>query len=346
MSKKEEIIVLADGKKITSDNNHKYKIVRFNAWKPIRRIQKARYLKELCEANTVKAIYADSWKSVELLKNIKNQILILAHGTEIPKKYIDDKTSFKKTIKKNRIIKSFYKCTYIIANSNYTKELLIESLKINPKKIVIIHPGIDIYDQFITSKDESTINNHIGHHHPILITLARLEKRKGHTYVLNAIKNLINKYPNVLYIIAGDGPYKKELINCVKKLDIEKNILFLGWITEPEKSLLLKKSNIFIMTPTIEKESVEGFGMSFIDAAFHGVATIGTKSGGIADAIIDKKTGLLCEVGDQLDIDTKLEKLISDVNYRLELGRHAKEHAFKEYTWDKKAVEYLSVIDL
>ena len=254
ISEKEEVIILADGKKTASDNNHKYKIIRFNAWKPIRRIQKARYLRKLCETNAVKAIYADSWKSVELLKNIKNQIFILAHGTEIPKKYIDDKSNFKKTIKKNRIIKSFHKGTYIIANSNYTKDLLVESLNINPKKIVIIHPGIDIYSQFITTKDESRIDTHIGHHHPILITLARLEKRKGHKFVLNSIKNLIIKFPKILYIIAGDGPYKKNLINLVKKLDIEKNILFLGWITEPEKSLLLKKSNIFIMTPIIEKE--------------------------------------------------------------------------------------------
>ena len=49
------------------------------------------------------------------------------------------------------------------------------------------------------------------------------------------------------------------------------------------------------MTPHLDKESVEGFGMSFIDAAFHGLATIGTDSGGITDAIIDGKTGLIAK---------------------------------------------------
>ena len=61
-------------------------------------------------------------------------------------------------------------------------------------------------------------------------------------------------------------------------------------VTEPEKSLILKSSDIFAMTPITSGESVEGFGMAFIDAAFHGIAAIGSDDGGIKDAIIDGKT--------------------------------------------------------
>ena len=345
MSLKKEVIVLADGKKNISDKKTKYKIIRFNNWKPFRRIQKARYLEKLCKENKVQAIYADSWKSIELTSNIKSKIYVLAHGTEIPKIYFNNKNNFRKKYKKERIIGAFKKSSKIIANSNYTKDLLIESLNTNPNQIEIVHPGIDVYQDFITSKDKYRISYIIGKKNPVLITLARLEKRKGHIFVLRAVAKLLKKYPNILYIIAGDGPYKKELKELSIKLNILNNVIFLGWITEPEKSLLLKKSDVFIMTPTIDQESVEGFGMSFIDAAFHGVPTIGTDSGGVSDAIINEKTGLICKTENQLDIEDKLEELLSNENYRSELGNNAKAIAHKNYTWSNKISEYLSIIE-
>ena len=64
----------------------KYEIIRFNDWKPIRRIRKSNYIKRLCKDNNIKAIYADSWKSIEYLSKINTPIFVLAHGTEIQKK--------------------------------------------------------------------------------------------------------------------------------------------------------------------------------------------------------------------------------------------------------------------
>ena len=114
----------------------------------------------------------------------------------------------------------------------------------------------------------------------------------------------------MLYLVAGKGPYLDEIKKYVRMLKLESNVMFLGWITEPEKSLVLQNSDLFIMTPTKVGESVEGFGMVFIDAAFHGIASIGTLSGGISDAVIDNKTGLLCEEGNQESITKSIDKLL------------------------------------
>ena len=81
------VCVLADGMQEPQDRERNYNIKRFNAWKPIRRIQKANYLKQLCKENDVKAIFADSWKSIEYVNNLDIKIIVLAHGTEIPKQY-------------------------------------------------------------------------------------------------------------------------------------------------------------------------------------------------------------------------------------------------------------------
>ena len=337
-----DILVLADGKQNKTDKSLNYQIKRFNSWKPLRRINKANYIKKLCKIKNIEAIYADSWKSIEYLKYVNVPLFVLAHGTEIQKNY--NSWNFYKEYKQVRINNSYNNANKIAANSTYTKELLIESLSIELDKIEVIHPGIDIYDQFINASTTVKIEKYLASHSPIILTLARLEERKGHKIVLDAISILINKFPNILYVIAGDGPYKDEIEKYSVKLKLNKNILFLGWITEPEKSVLLKKSDLFVMTPHVDNESVEGFGMSFIDAAFHGLATIGTDTGGIPDAIIDGKTGLIAKTSNLDDIVSKIDELLSNDEKRSRLGKTGQSNALKNFTWDHKVKEYLNLL--
>ena len=281
-------------------------------------------------------------KAVEYLKRVNVKIVVLAHGTEIPKKYFDNFSAYL-NVKKRRVIKSYANCQKIAANSAYTRDLMIASLKINSDKINIIHPGIDIYEDFISDVDRENVKKIIKDSSPIITTLARVEKRKGHKFVINAISELKSKFPNMLYLVAGKGPYLDEIKKYVSMLRLEKNVMFLGWITEPEKSLVLQSSDIFIMTPSQIGESIEGFGMVFIDAAFHGIASIGTFSGGISDAVIDNKTGLLCEEGNQSSITKNIDKLLSNRELRVELRTNGKERARSEYSWTSKVIEYLNI---
>jgi phosphatidylinositol alpha-1,6-mannosyltransferase len=336
-----DVLVLADGKVgLESDKNKKYKIKRFYGWKPLRRIRKAKYLEKVFRENNVDSIFADSWKSIEYVKKENKKILVLAHGTEIPKQYwtlMIDTFRFKK----NRIIKSYKNVYKIIANSNYTKDLMQASLKIDKNKIQIIHPGIDIYREFISNEEKEYVQKIISNRSPVITTLARVEKRKGHEYIINAINELRDQFPNLIYLIAGKGPYLENIKSIVKKLNLYHQVVFLGWITEPEKSLILKNSDIFAMTPITSGESVEGFGMAFIDAAFHGVASIGSDNGGIKDAIVDGETGLICEANNQFEITSNLKKLIEDKNLRNKLGNNGRKLAEEKFSWNKKIHEYL-----
>jgi glycosyltransferase involved in cell wall biosynthesis len=337
-----DILVVADGKEDENVQTKKFNIKRFNGWKPIRRIKKARYIRHLCNTGNIEAIYADSWKSIEYLKNTNVPIFVLAHGTEIQKNI--NSLDFYKKLKQKRILSSYNKSEKIIANSNYTKDLIKDTLEIDTNNIYIIHPGIDIYERFIQKNTILKIKNIINNSHPVILTLARLELRKGHKLVLDALSVLKRKYPNLLYIIAGDGPFKKEIEKYATMLKINDNIRFLGWITEPEKSVLLKSSNLFIMTPHLDKQSVEGFGMSFIDAAFHGLATIGTDSGGISDAILDGKTGLIARASDVSDITAKIDELLSNHKKRIALGKAGQRNAMEKFQWENKVKEYLNLI--
>ena len=109
------------------------------------------------------------------------------------------------------------------------------------------------------------------------------------------IRNLKEKFPKIKYVSVGDGEEKKDLIILVKELKIENEVVILDKIDQKLKVALIKNSNLFLMPSIIVKKSVEGFGISFVEAASYGVGSIGGKDGGASDAIDNNKTGLICD---------------------------------------------------
>ena len=274
-------------------------------------------------------------------KQLKNKIdinFINIKGQQHPKRSIEEVLKLEseyilKKIPDNSFLISWDSSGDMVDSKEFSK--IFENSMINNLKLCFVIGGS-------FGLDKNILNNS----HPVIITLARLELRKGHKLVLNALSRLIEKYPNLLYIIAGDGPSKKVIEEYARTLGISNNICFLGWITEPEKSVLLKSTNLFVMTPQLDNQSVEGFGMSFIDAAFHGLATVGTDSGGIPDAIIDGKTGLIAKTSDVSDITAKIDELLSDPKKRLMLGKAGQKNALEKFQWKNKVKEYLDLIKI
>ena len=106
---------------------------------------------------------------------------------------------------------------------------------------------------------------------------------------------------------------------------------------------LMAESNLFLMPSRIEKKSVEGFGIAFIEAASYGVASIGGKDGGAPDAISHKKTGLICDGSDLNSIYDSILDFFKNENY-LKYGKNAKEFS-QNFHWDKIIKNYLKLIN-
>ena len=178
---------------------------------------------------------------------------------------------------------------------------------------------------------------------PKIITVARLDKRKGHDKILMAIKNLVSHYPKIKYVSIGFGEEEKNLIKLLKELSLEKNVTFLKDIDENLKLALISESDLFLMPSRIEKNSVEGFGISFIEAASYGVASIGGKDGGASDAIDHNKTGLICDGNDLNSIYQSIIKIFEDKNF-INFGKNAKKFS-ENFHWEKIIKNYLRLID-
>lgn len=179
----------------------------------------------------------------------------------------------------------------------------------------------------------------------MLLTLARLEKRKGHSEVINAIFKLLPEFPNIQYVIAGEGKEFNNLKKLVYQKNLQKNIIFVGKVNDSQKRYLYHKADLLVM-PTLDEtlnRSIEGFGIVYIEAAFFAVPSVASKVGGTPEAVIHNDTGIIINNINELYL--KIRELLLDKNKLSNLGLNAKNRANAKFKWDYVTDKYLLLID-
>ncbi|MDD2807785.1 MAG: glycosyltransferase family 4 protein [Patescibacteria group bacterium] len=260
-------------------------------------------------------------------KIYKVPYIFFAHGLDImlPQQFMRKKKILKKVIAQ---------ADGIIANSHYTFDELV-ALGADPKKIIVAYPCPAILPHLAKTNDISTlINQNDLTGKKILLTVGRLVERKGHDMVIKALPKIIAQIPNVIYLIAGDGPQKNELKSLVDKLGLNTKVKFLGALASEAIAELYQMCDLFIMpNRQLSNGDVEGFGIVFLEANMFGKPVIGGKNGGVIEAIIDGKTGLLVNPTNLDEIANASIKLLSDTAYAERLGLQGLERASNEFDW-------------
>ena len=317
------------------DKNLGVDITRISGFKIFRKYRKANLIKEFSLKNSVRAFFFDHWKSIEkiddkVLKNSKSFCLI--HSKEI--------NHAEGSFLNKRMLKSLNKASFVIANSEFTKKLVIKN-GLNENKIEIIHPGCN-YPIKIDNKSIDKAKDLYRNCFPKIITVARLDKRKSHQNILMTIKNLKPRFPNIKYISIGDGEEMQNLKNLKNELGLGNEVLLLKDSSEFLKVALLEQSDLFLMPSVIFKKSVEGFGISFVEAAAYGTGSIGGIAGGASDAIQNGVSGYLCDGNDLNSIYETIVKFFDNENYK-QMGKNAFNFS-KNFHWDKIIKKYIKLI--
>jgi len=187
------------------DKKSPINIQRVKGIKLFRKYRKANLINNFINDNSnIRAIFADHWKSLELIKSDylkKTKTFCLLHSKEINHELGSSLNG--------RLIKSTNKADFIIANSNFTKKLAIK-VGINPLKIHVIFPGIN-KPQTIENKFKIKAKEIFKESFPKIITVSRLDKRKGHDKILMLIKNLKLKFRKIQYVSIGTGEEENNL---------------------------------------------------------------------------------------------------------------------------------------
>lgn len=233
--------------------------------------------------------------------------------------------------KKYFLILFFYRLTAkinrkVFAVSRDVKEKMINIGKIDNKIIDVLYHGIDI-DQIITSlKDEK--NALEIYTKPIIGTVGRLDIRKGHKYLIEATKILLNDFPDITVLIIGDGDQKIELEKQIQTLNLEKHVHLLGFYHKPLH--LVKDFDIFIF-PSIE----EGLPIAPLEAMALGIPVIATNVGGIPEVIQNHINGILIDAKDVKGLARSIQFLLNDNKMKSELAENAYRNVQKYFSIQK-----------
>jgi phosphatidylinositol alpha-1,6-mannosyltransferase len=235
----------------------------------------------------------------------------------------------------NLIVKN---ANILIVDSDYTIDEYVK-LRANKQGIIKISPGVDI-QKFRPGLDSSVIRNRFKlEGRKVILTVARLSERKGNDTVIKTLSKVMLEVPNLAYLIVGDGDQREQLRYLVKKNKLESNVIFVGEVAHDDTPLYYNACDLYVMPnrETKGEETVEGFGISFIEASACAKAVVGGISGGVKDAVVDKKTGLLVD-GQNIELvaETIINLLKNDA-YSKELGKNGRERVEREFSWEYRA---------
>ncbi|TWU43926.1 GDP-mannose-dependent alpha-(1-6)-phosphatidylinositol monomannoside mannosyltransferase [Novipirellula aureliae] len=167
----------------------------------------------------------------------------------------------------------------------------------------------------------------------VIGTISRLDERKGNDLVIDAVAALATKYPNLKYLIGGTGPQRAFLENRVKELGVSDHVVFAGRVSESEHVCHYDLLNLYVMPNRLLKNNtVEGFGISFAEAATRGVASIGVDNGGVGEAIADGVSGVLLNNADIGPLTNTIEEILN--HRRIFDSDRIRQHG-RQFTWQR-----------
>jgi len=328
--KKDEIFVL--------DNNNEKLISKhfFPRWLPALFHLYKKIKKHKIEHVLVGHVLPLGTATLILSKFMNFEYSVFIHGMDIE--------FAQKTNKKRKLAKMVLKnAKQIICNSSNTKKITERSLEIkNEKKIKIVNPGISPKFSYNKKTIENLKKKYKTQNKFVLLTVARLVKRKGQDTVIEALKTETSIKDDIIYFVAGTGPDEKYL---KEKAKTNTNVHFLGEVDENTKWSLIHLCDVFVMPVRENNGDVEGFGISYLEAGIAKKPVIAGRSGGVADAVIDYETGILCDPNSSEDVFEAINELKKNWPLRHHLGETAMKRTGDLFSSEKQAGKIYSIIN-
>jgi len=200
----------------------------------------------------------------------------------------------------------------IVCVSKAVKRFVEDVEKISPRKTVLVYntpsrkwpcPSKHL-DLIRRSKDDC-----------VLLSVGALVENKGHGLLIEAVGELVPRFPNLRLVIAGAGPLRCELKGKIRCLGLENKAFLTGLVKDIDNAYRI--ANIFVMPSRFR----EGLGLAILEAMQCGLPVVAFRLGGICEIVENNRTGLLVPPGDVKALAQAIATLLSDKDLRAKMGR-------------------------
>jgi phosphatidylinositol alpha-1,6-mannosyltransferase len=230
----------------------------------------------------------------------------------------------------------------IVANSHNTAHEL-RAWGVPSESIAVIHPAVDAARFGTPGIDRALRRRFAADDEVLLLTVGRLQRRKGHDLVLRALAQVAVERPKVQYVIVGEGDERAVLERMVRELHLDERVTFVGEVSYDDLPRYYAAADVFVHPNRVDGADVEGFGIVFLEAAAAGLPTIGGATGGVPEAMADGETGFLVSGTDAGELLARIRLLCDSVDLRRKLGDAGRRRARLYFNWEAASARLAAV---
>lgn len=268
-------------------------------------------------------------------RRTRARLLMTVHGTEIN----ETQTSMKRLAIRTAGV--FGPRTEVAANSRYTRELFRSRFAMEEHRVNAIPLGVsDFWFGSNRRRADARQTHHLAPDRIVMVTVARLTRRKGHHLTLSALATLPDELRRrITWLVIGpegEADYVREFRQLIADTDCD--IRIMGTMSNEQIRDIYGVSDFFCLTGLPESSGrVEGFGLVYLEAGAAGLPSIATNVGGVPDAVLADETGLLVEP-DRDEIARAIAEIVEETDTRAILAAGAMAHA-RALSWERCAAD-------
>ena len=221
------------------------------------------------------------------------------------------------------------------ANSFHVEQLLRASGLLPDRAVIRVAPCACPSSFFDMAEPTAAVGNDDGFQR--VLTVARLHPRKGQLEVARALALLPpERRARVVYqmVGTGDATYRQQVEDACRTGGVRCE--FLGVLDAPALRAAYRQATVYAQASLTLPQSVEGFGITFLEASFHGCPVAAYRSGGVSEAVRDGETGLLVPEGDLLALTAAVGRLLDEPLLRTRMGEAGRTFA-RGFHWEESA---------
>lgn len=246
--------------------------------------------------------------------------IIFSHGTDV---LLGTRNAWKKSMMRRVVSGS----EQIIFNSESLKRRFLRVFPDLEKQCSVLYPCPDI--DILTAPDQKELEN-MRHTlalegKKVVLSVARFDEGKGFPHLIRAIEQLLKKEPHLVWVLIGDGPKRKQILDFIQKNSLQNVVRYVGEIPHKELKIYYYLADVFALCTHPDEGREEGLGLVFLEAAAAGLPVVAGRSGGVDEAVVHTVTGLLVDnVQNTGSVVEALEAILSNEDYRKRLGEQAR----------------------
>ncbi|MBU0952432.1 MAG: glycosyltransferase family 4 protein [Elusimicrobia bacterium] len=244
--------------------------------------------------------------------------------------------------RKNSLKKVINRAMYALADriitvSEQIKADLVSDFSLDSKKVEVIVDGIDVNELTVTPDETERVKKefNIGSE-PVIGVITRMDKTKGHKFLIEGIPKVISKAPSIKFIITGIGKLAGEIKNYADSLNLGNNVIFTGF--RNDIPAILSVVNLTVM-PSYN----EGLGMCILESLAAGKPVVAVNTGGIPEVVINEYDGILVNSCTAEDLSSGIIKILnSDLK---KLGENGKKLILGKFSIEKMGRSTIGVYE-